>query len=63
MQFRNHDNYIFFEKELKNYCGFPLDDEISSNTIFECCSEGKVDIMKLKKELIGVAIFLQDQAT
>lgn len=60
-EFRNHDNYIFFEKELKNYCGFPLDDEISSNIIFDCCSEGKVDIMKLKKELIGVAIFLQNQ--
>ncbi|MGP1907993.1 hypothetical protein ACTSEZ_07455 [Metabacillus sp. JX24] len=60
-EFRNHYNYIFFEEELKKFCGFPLDDEASSNAIFDCCSEGEVDIGKLKKELIGVAIFLQNQ--
>ena len=59
-EFRNHDNYIFFEKELKKFCGFHEEDEVSSNTIFECCSEGKVDILNLKKRLIDAAVFLHD---
>lgn len=60
-EFRNHDNYIFFEKELKRFCGFHEEDEVSSNTIFECCSEGEVDILKLKKELMDAANFLHDK--
>lgn len=48
-EFRNHDNYIFFEKNLKKYCGFQEDDEASSDIIFECCSDETVDILKLKK--------------
>ncbi|MFE4525177.1 hypothetical protein ACFRCQ_24220 [Cytobacillus firmus] len=60
-EFRNQDNYIFFEKNLKKYCGFQEDDVVSSNIIFECCSEEKVDILKLKKELIDAANSLNEQ--
>lgn len=61
-EFRNYDNYVFFEKELKKYCGFLEEDEVSSDIIFQCSIDGKVDIVKLKKELIGAANFIHNES-
>ncbi|WP_191557778.1 hypothetical protein [Metabacillus idriensis] len=52
-EFRDQNNYIFFENELKSICGFTKEDSVSSDIIFQCFSDkGKIDISKLKGKLI-----------
>jgi hypothetical protein len=51
-EFRMQNHYIFFEKELKLFCGFNSDDNLFGDIIFQCFTKKAFDLQKFKNELI-----------